>query len=185
MFKKALLLLSTLALSTPVNAAEMLPQDHASLYNTIQEVGGYIYTNPAPVCAKDGRPAGMYTWNDNQDTAIVVCQDYATSEAEVAWTANDLDTLRHEAWHMIQDCRDGVRGDAELSPMQYTQEYVRQLVELAEVVLGADKVESIIRGYSANGLGHRDITMEIEAFTSAAILSAGDIETQLRLACGV
>ena len=106
-------------------------------------------------------------------------------EAEVAWTANDLDTLRHEAWHMIQDCRDGVRGDAELSPMQYTQEYVRQLVELAEVVLGADKVESIIRGYSANGLGHRDITMEIEAFTSAAILSAGDIETQLRLACGL
>ena len=52
MFKKALLLLSTLALSTPVNAAEMLPQDHASLYNTIQEVGLHIYTNPAPVCAK-------------------------------------------------------------------------------------------------------------------------------------
>ena len=53
---------------------------------------------------------------------------------------------------MIQDCRDGVRGDAELSPMQYNQAYVRQLVELAEVVLGADKVESIIRGYSANSL---------------------------------
>ena len=92
MFKKALLLLSTLALSTPVNAAEMLPQDHASLYNTIQEVRATLTLNPGPVCSKPNRPAGMYTWNDNQDTALVVCQDYATSEAEVAWTANGLDT---------------------------------------------------------------------------------------------
>lgn len=183
MFKKALLLLSTLALSAPVNAAEMLPSDHASLYQAIQEVGSYTYLNPGPVCGKDGHPAGMYTWNNQQQTALIVCQDNATSETEVAWTENDLDTLRHEAWHIIQDCHSGIRGDAELAPMEYTPAYVRELIQVAEAAMGPGKVEHIIRNYSANGLSHRDVTMEVEAFTAAAILSASDIETALRNAC--
>ena len=185
MFKKALVILSTLALSAPVNAASMLPADHAKLYQTIQDIGSYTFINPAPLCTAESAPDGMYTWNQEQETALVVCQDNATTEAEVQWTENDLDTLRHEAWHIIQDCHSGIRGDAELAPMEYSQQYVRELIITAEGALGAQRLQQIIASYSARGLKHRDIVMEIEAFTAAAILSADDISTALSNACGV
>ena len=67
--------------------------------------------------------------------------------------------------------------------MEYSYEYVRELIQVAEAALGPMKVRQIIASYSSNGLSHRDVTMEVEAFTAAAILPASDIEAALRKAC--
>ena len=104
--------LASLSLLMPGAAlADNSFEAHASLANAIAEVGVDVYINPPEVC-EDGI-AGMYI---SGASALVVCQDNATGEEQVDWTANDLDTLRHEAQHLIQDCVAFRRGDRP-SPM--------------------------------------------------------------------
>ena len=87
--------------------------DHVHLYNTLESVGVTVLINEPKYC--DGRIDGSYS---SRDRILNVCQDNATyMNREVDWTANDLDTLRHEAHHVIQDCYLGTLGDSQLAPI--------------------------------------------------------------------
>lgn len=188
MLKFTASLLTAIALATPAGAVTTvrgIPNSHRDLVQAISDVGGYSYVNPEYFCGDANAPDGLYTWNDSQETALVVCQDNATGEREVAWTANDLDTLRHEAWHMIQDCIYDERGDTNLHPLSYSKEYIDMLISTAVDVLGEERVKSIAFSYKSNGADEKTIIMEIEAFLVAATVSPDMLAVKLRNSCGV
>ena len=125
MFKKlaATALAATAALAPQAALAEnietlrggyrYLDQEHKVLVNAITRAGVTIQVNVGSSC--EGGHDGVYM---PQDRILAVCQDNAPSIhwSEVQWTANDLDTLRHEAVHLLQDCNagDGLGGYSRL-----------------------------------------------------------------------
>ena len=99
---------------------------------------------------------------------------------QVAWTDNDLDTLRHEAQHVIQDCMVGGLGDMR-SDTYFTHD---ELVEfLAKSSLTQDNIENIIQTYAADGASEEVIIMELEAFSVAADVDAASIAGAVRKFC--
>ena len=150
-------------------------QDHVSLANAIRETGVDVYINPSSVC--QDKIAGMYISGAD---ALVVCQDNATGTEQVEWTENDLDTLRHEAQHLIQDCVAFRRGDQTLRPMLGSDEDV---IEFALGILGRDKMEWIASVYADNGSDWRTIILEFEAWAVGEGVSASSIERAVRHYC--
>ena len=79
---------------------------------------------------------------------------------EANWTEEDLDTVRHEAQHLIQDCMDGSRQGALGS-------VYKEPIELAKNVLGDKGIRSILEAYS-DASNHIKV-MELEAFSVATM----------------
>lgn len=150
---------------------------HVSLADAIAEVGVDVYINPPEVCEEG--IAGMYISGAD---ALVVCQDNATGEEQVDWTANDLDTLRHEAQHLIQDCVAFRRGDQTLAPMLGSDEDV---IKFAYAILGEERMDWIVETYTRNGASARTIILEFEAWAVGYGIDASDIEQALRHHCEV
>ncbi len=137
-------------------------QDHLALWNTLEEVGISTHINQETVCKRD--IDGAYYGRLN---ALVICQDNGVAGGpEVAWTANDLDTLRHETQHLIQDCVDGVAGNNSLDPMFDSEEEVLEFVARSPLTQG--QVGNIIKNYAERGLDREGIILELEAFATAA-----------------
>ena len=119
----------------------------------------------------------MYTTFKNGTTAILICQDEGQGVAygtQVKWTANDLDSLRHEAQHVVQDCLDGGMGDGELSPMFNNE----QLKEAVLSTLSRERIKMILENY-----GEEDHLIELEAFTVAAAVSPVSIANAIEKHC--
>ena len=168
------------ALSIPVTAlADNNFQDHAHLVDAIQSVGVRYYVNPDQ-CYK-GRTKGADGFYVSQAGVLVVCQDNATGNEQVQWTDNDLDTLRHEAIHLIQDCKDG-RGDNSLQPIIETK---LKRTAMAMEVLGHKLVRRIVIDYAKKGASSEIIFLELEAFTFARAVGALTISEAVISACGV
>ena len=132
--------------------------NHFALAVTAHEATGVtIKINPAD-CFEQEKYLGWY-WNIKNE--IVVCQQEATRPGvEVYWTAEDLDTLRHEVHHLVQDCRDGaLRGDLDA--------VYKEPVEMAVEWLGKDYARHIAKTYADQG--EHTVVMELEAFTVAAM----------------
>jgi hypothetical protein len=92
---------------------------------------------------------------------MVICQENKrVVNEEVNWTEEDLDTLRHEAQHLVQDCMDGER-QGELGAVY------RDPIDLAKKVLGDRGVRSIIDAYS--DASKHVVVMELEAFSVARL----------------
>ena len=120
MLKRITTAIAALALSAPAMAYPTgLDQNHQYLWNTLQSKGVVTYINPKEICQQPDKDVdGAYFYAEQADLAVlVVCQDNRTKvdQQEVAWTANDLDTIRHESMHFLQDCLDG-KIDMELRP---------------------------------------------------------------------
>ena len=79
---------------------------------------------------------------------------------EVVWTEEDLDTLRHEAQHLVQDCMDrSLDGDLD--------SVYQDPIRLGKEVIGERGMVAIAKAYADQG--DHIIVMEIEAFSVAAI----------------
>ena len=151
-------------------------EDHEALVTAITRVGVDVYLNPPEVCDRD--IDGAYI---SQVGALVICQDNAKPGDEQAdWTDNDLDTLRHEAQHLIQDCVKGERGDKELAPLLGTEDETLQVVTS---ILPQNQIERIITTYSLGGSDRETIVMELEAFTVAAAVPADVIANEVITQC--
>lgn len=183
MFKSTVAILSALVIAPVANAAELIPASHANLWNSLGQVGVYTFLNEPEVCK--GSVDGLYTWNDKGESAMVICQDNATSRTEVLWTANDLDTLRHESWHLVQDCLSDEMSDGKLSILSDDSEYDEALVGSAVAILGEERVSSIIEGYRGRGLDNEEILKEIEAFLIADTTHPDIIASRVVNTCGV
>ena len=164
------LLLSALLLAGPAQA-KSLPADHRQLLETMNENGVRVYINFPPQVCVDGRADGAYI-GYNGSPNLVVCQDnYDMGEdtSVVDWTANDLDTIRHEAIHASQDCAVGTSYDNELALI---------FPSISEVVarLGIERARQIARVYAERGADEETIKHEFEAFYAATYLTASQIE---------
>ena len=132
---------------------------HVALYQAVERTGVTIYINPTEVCDEDDAPMGLYA---GAHDVMVICQDnrIAGSEKEVEWTENDLDTLRHEAHHLAQDCVNGAR-DGDIAAVY------KRPVAYGISVMGERKAQWVADVYAENGASDHIQIMEIEAFAVA------------------
>lgn len=133
-----------------------LPADHARLAHQVIRTGLTFKVNPADCWEDDA-----YGWYWAAKNEMVICQENKTVPGQVTWwTEEDLDTLRHEAHHVVQDCRDGaLRGDLDA--------VYKEPVKMAVYHLGEDYAHHIAKIYGDQG--KHTVVMELEAFTVATM----------------
>ena len=165
---------ASFATSTPI--VEGSAEAHMELVKAIRRNGVTIAVNPKE-CGDEEGIMGFYS---GQRKFLAVCQDNGVAGGPIVeWTANDMDTLRHEAQHMIQDCVVGTNHDHQLSPVYNSP------TRLAAIVLGPEKVEKIKVKYRAGGASDLVLLLEYEAFSVAAKNIPLDQVGDIARACGV
>lgn len=182
MFKTILSTISAALLATLPTATLAAGNDyqaHANLWAAVNETGVRTYINPSQCGGSGSSISGFYS---STGAVLVVCQDNRQQVGvEVEWTDNDLDTLRHEAQHLIQDCLDG-RGDQSLLNFLDTREELKAYVTS---ILTNEQIGGIIKAYSDRGADEKTILLELEAFAVAQNESASAIATGVRNFCSV
>ena len=113
---------------------------------------------------------------------LVVCQDNSYAGGpQVEWTANDLDTLRHEAHHVVQDCALGTIGDDRFERLFNTEE---DLIDfLSKSSYTPEQLSELVRVLVEDGLSQEDILMEVEAYVVAQDIDATSISNKLNEFC--
>ena len=142
---------------------------HNQLINAIRSTGIQFILNDSRCNTENAM--GWYWAARNE---MVICQENRqASTSEVRWTAEDLDTLRHEAQHLIQDCMVASYRDGRLGPVY------RDPIGLAQSVLSGRTIRWIVNDGYRNESDHVKV-LELEAFAVAAINDpleqAGDIK---------
>lgn len=180
MLKFATGLLSALAIAVPSVASPVTGtmEDHQVLWQALNENGVTTYLNHEACDTYDA--AGFYISSYN---VLVVCQDNRiTDDVEVQWTENDLDTLRHEAHHVIQDCKLGTQGDDELGSVFTTEEDWKNFVLNSGYTV--EQLNLIAQGYIDRGADTDVVIIELEAFAVANSVNARDIAQGVANHCG-
>jgi len=148
---------------------------HSLLIDAIKDNGVNFYVNHS-YCGKDEGLMGFYA---GKNRVLVVCQDNGVPGGPVVeWTANDLDTLRHEAQHMIQDCIVGTNHDHELAPVY------KSPAGLAQRVIGAEAIARITEIYREKGASDLVLLLEYEAFAVAAMNVPAEQTQDVAKYCG-
>ena len=159
---KFLTTIATLAATTIAGSPAMARSSHSAhvaLSEAVNRAGIDVYVNHQICDETDSY--GMYI---PKHGAIVVCQENRVrgSRAQVTWTEEDYDTLRHEVHHVVQDCMDstynGVLGAVYKNP-----------IEFGVGVMGKAKAIRIANLYERQGATEHIQVMEIEAFAVAAL----------------
>ena len=144
--------------------------DHLGLRGTIRDTGIQLKFNPS--ACREESAMGWYWAARNE---MVICQENKRSVGvEVAWTEEDLDTLRHEAQHLIQDCMDGSRQGS-------LGAVYKDPIGLAQNVLGDRAIRSILKSYSDSS-DHIKV-MELEAFSVARMNQPVEQSNDIRKFC--
>ena len=140
----------------PAQASTMAA--HERLVDTLKDKGITIVLNP-PEC-KLASYAGYYR---SASGRMVVCQTHGVdgSYKQTGWTANDLDTLRHEAHHVAQDCIANGMGNNSLGTI-----YVKPFL-FARQFFGTTQINNIISVYKNRGASDHTTVIEVEAFAVA------------------
>jgi len=171
---------AALALTVPSGAfaqTNEFHQKHVYLWDTIHRAGVEILLNDPKHCTSEEQD-GAYL---PQSRLLVICQDNARPGGpQVRWTANDYDTLRHEAHHIIQDCAagDGLGG---YSVTLFDREGLLTFVNQSD--LTKDQIERIIKSYQRQGHPLNVVAMEVEAFVTASDVGADLIAEKLIQTC--
>ena len=168
--KKLIAFLGAIALLSPTAVEARANEEHRELVNAINSITRVQYNTVT--CMTEDNIYGYYLRNDG--TVVVWQVNGSKIGVEVAWTAEDYDTLRHEAQHMIQDCVDGTIGDMQ------SDLYIED-IQVSIAALGPEKTKKIIDAYS--DMKPSDIMLEIEAFAVADNIPAADIAATLRSEC--
>ena len=148
------------ATPTQTQPVEGSLEAHAVLVQAIKRQGVDFVVNH-PYCQERPSVNGFYA---SSARILVVCNDnYSAENKTPDWTANDLDTLRHEAQHLIQDCMIGNLQDDRLGPVY------KDPIGLAYGVLGAETMQGINTVYRENGADNATILLEWEAFSVARL----------------
>jgi len=151
-------------------------KDHEKLYQTLEEVGVTVAVNSKLHCT--GKNDGVYYPHIG---LLVICQDDMVSYGkQEKWTANDLDTLRHEAHHVVQDCAAESLGDGILSTL-FPEDELVEFLKSSSVSL--EKLQGLYAMLDKQGLSDLRIQQELEAYVVARDVSASSIEQKIRQFC--
>lgn len=170
-------LLASLAIAAPAMAIPA-PQGHQQLLDILEQDGINVYVNSPPqACFGERDVDGMYVAFRGERN-LVICQDNRESSDVVSWTLNDLDTIRHETFHIIQDCMAGPNNDQGLDTVFRDQDDVVD-------ALGVVESMRIMNAYSGNYTSdrHGEIKYEVEAFYAARDYSANEIASMYTKFC--
>lgn len=161
-------------------------QRHVELVQTLEQVGVTVLFNHSSCHQpKLGKIAGYYLSETKQ---MVICQDNARIGQEgVPFTANDLDTLRHESQHVIQDCKDGIGNNRlhNMFPVIAKEGELSLQQFVAASGLSEKTLMRIFTDYSRMGFDVQTIALEYEAFAVAYAVPAATIAEVLKDACSV
>ena len=152
-------------------------ENHIKLAEAVMESGVEVSINTKEHCfSLEHRFFGSY---NPSKRVIAICQENATdwNGEVIEFSAEDYDTLRHEAHHLVQDCLDG-DIDGRMQPMFTGDDRVKFLSYFS------DKKERSVRETYADG-GEAMIELEIEAFAVADEVSADSIANAVKNVCGV
>ena len=151
-------------------------EEHKRLYDTIHSHGVRVVINNPKYCPDS--IDGMYA---SRERILSVCQDNATyMNEEVDWTANDLDTLRHEAHHMIQDCVLGGVADGQLGLLFSDREELDTFIKES---LGEEMAAGLMQNRSYRNHDEYRQLIELEAFATAAVITPNDIVDMMNKVC--
>lgn len=182
MFKTIFASIATLGLLAGPVAAQPASQERidahgAVLAAVVENTGLNVFIND-PYCQKV--PAmGMYTATDEGEGMLLICQDNHTEPNEIVeWTENDLDTIRHELIHYIQDCKNGAI-DVDLEPLHAD---VTEVMDAMGPEFAYRVFNMYQRGSNANA---NTIRVELEAFYYAQELSIETIGQNVQAYCGI
>ena len=171
-------LLASIAIAGPALAAP-LPADHQLFVDTMANDGVEVLINtPAEACF-DGNSDRNGAYGVYEGTRVlIVCQDNRKNSNVTEWTANDLDTIRHEGFHIIQDCMAGTKTDTLFDTVFTDQSVVID-------ALGVEQAMDIMRTYADvyEKDRHGDIKYEIEAFYAARDFSATELNSMYTKYC--
>ena len=150
---------ATSIIAAPAAEARGTYAEHTQLGNAVKSTGVVLKFNPMECNQKDAM--GWY-WSYGNE--MVICQENRSrySTAEVRWTEEDLDTLRHEAQHLVQDCMDGARNGRLGS-------VYKDPIALAKGTLSQRHIDKIVESYRSDGASEHIVVMELEAFSVAAM----------------
>ena len=180
--KRLLPLLASLAFCAPAYA-DATHTEHMQIVDELTAAGVIVALNIEELC-KDNWGGGSYLTHPVMPmTAVAICQDNGETAGdgkEVEWTANDYDTLRHEAHHALQDCLDGTLADRKLTPLFEGQKWK----DFVQDSLTPSQIIKIITVYTENGADEDRITIELEAFATAATVSPTNIAESIKRVCG-
>ena len=166
---------AVMLVSTPVYAGNSV-EDHRELWAAVERTGVTVMLNHPEMCG--GGIMGLYS---SVERVMMICQDESIKPLDhVGWTENDFDTLRHEAHHLLQDCKDGRVGDGRLIPA-LSAEYLAELAEESGMTL-AD-VKDIQETYGGKGASDDVIRNEVEAFIVANSIPASTLAETLVKHC--
>ena len=179
-FKALALTALTVAATVVAPIAKAGTYDHADLdahydlLKLVERTGVKVFINDE--YCNTGSFNGVYS---SQGGGLLICQDNArvNNGRLVAWTANDLDTIRHEVHHLVQDCSAGGRGNGRLDTVYADPN------RLANETIGVQKKNAIMSSYAANGANAHVLQLEIEAFSVAADVTVQMIADDVRTYC--
>ena len=158
--------------STPTHLYN-LDSKHDYLVEAVKSTGTSFQINPAS-CFSD-KFKNTFGWYFAAKSEMVICQEGKSQAGVVtSFSAEDTDTIRHEAQHLIQDCMDG-ELDGKLQAV-YTEP-----LALGKDVLGSDGIEGVRDAYS-EASDHIQL-MEIEAFSVAQMNDPMDQAADIKNYC--
>ncbi len=165
----------------PVSALEMTQQErsnHIGLLEALEESGISIVVNEKEHCYReDGEEIlGAYAW---WMKLLIICQENSQAwDGEIVYfTDEDLDTIRHEAHHVVQDCLYGeINGKLHL---YWTGKDRDKMLR----VLGEERARKVKSVYGSFDATKDEIDLELEAFTVAENISAELISSAVRKQC--
>ena len=179
MISRIILSLAAVALSVAPAAAmtKAEREAHVDLAQAVIDSNVEVSINEKEHCfSLEGRFYGSY---NPSARVLAICQENATDwDGEVIqFTAEDYDTLRHEAHHLVQDCLDG-EIDGRLSPMFTGEDRAKFLSQYS-----LREQERVRKTYGEAGASDALITLEIEAFAVAEGVGAASISNVVRRTC--
>ncbi len=152
-------------------------EDHVDLFNALNEVGIITSINSKLHC--NSGTDGLY---HTRAGMLIICQDNGVAGGpQVTWTENDLDTLRHESHHVVQDCNEGTIADGLIDNLFYEEQ------ELIDFISGssfsAEEVKNLVSVLEKDGLSPSSILIELEAYVVARDIQASTIADKVREFC--
>ena len=171
MLRKLLLGIISTATFAPAVQANTLPPAHYNLVVTAQKAGFSVIVNP-PACDKDDENYGWY-----RNGTVTVCQTnvYSGYRGINDWNSEDLDTLRHELHHAVQDCLVSGKMDSELGYV-YSYPYA-----YADRIIGPKGIKAVQNAYK--DADYHTQVLEIEAFAVAAENNPDEQASDIRRYC--
>jgi hypothetical protein len=163
---------ATVLTVAPAQASTMAA--HERLADMLKRVGVSITLNP-PEC-KMASYAGYYR---DAVKKIVICQTHGVDGTyeQAGWTANDLDTLRHEAHHVTQSCAAGGIANSTLGRV-YAKPFL-----FARQFFPTHRINNIVSVYKDRGASDHVAVLEVEAFAVAEMNNPDQQVADLRKFC--